>query len=240
MALLCQPAELQTPLPLPAEFAVWGIDSGERHAVTGADYGVVRAAAFMGLRILSDHLPVPGGYLANVDPAEFERVVPVLPEEMSGDAFLSTYGGTSDPVTTVLPDVRYPVRVATTHPVYERCRAETFGRLLRDSVGELPGAMLGALMYESHASYGRCGLGSHGTDRIVELVQQAGAEAGLYGARITGGGSGGTVAVIGRADASASIARVAEQYGRERGHQPYVFAGSSPGVAAVGVQMVRV
>src|SRR6185369_8022549 len=109
------------------------------------------------------------------------------------------------------------------------------GRLLRHSVGERRGAMLGALMYESHASYGRCGLGSHGTDRIVELVEQAGAQPGLYGARITGGGSGGTVAVIGRADASASIARVAEQYGRERGYRPYVFAGSSPGVAAVGV-----
>jgi L-arabinokinase len=94
-------------------------------------------------------------------------------------------------------------------------------------------------MYESHASYGRCGLGSRGTDRIVELVREAGEAAGLFGARITGGGSGGTVAVIGRADASASVARLAEQYERERGYRPYIFAGSSPGVAAVGVEMIR-
>ena len=53
-------------------------------------------------------------------------------------------------------------------------------------------------MYESHASYGRCGLGSKGTDRLVALVRGEGPAAGLYGARITGGGSGGTVAVIGR------------------------------------------
>ena len=66
-------------------------------------------------------------------------------------------------------------------------------------------AQLGALMYESHASYGRCGLGSQGTDRLVELVRAEGPAAGLYGARITGGGSGGTVAVLGRRDAAPAI-----------------------------------
>ena len=30
---------------------------------------------------------------------------------------------------------------------------------------------LGELMYESHASYSACGLGSAGTDLLVELVQ---------------------------------------------------------------------
>src|SRR5437867_92671 len=63
MALLCQPAELQPPVPL-GDLSVWGIDSGERHAVSAFDYGAVRAGAFMGLRILADHLRVPGEYLA--------------------------------------------------------------------------------------------------------------------------------------------------------------------------------
>ena len=51
---------------------------------------------------------------------------------------------------------------------------------------------------QSHASYGRCGLGSDGTDRIVALVRDEAAAAALrgeapalYGAKITGGGSGG-------------------------------------------------
>ena len=51
---------------------------------------------------------------------------------------------------------------------------------------------------QSHASYSRCGLGSHGTDRIVALVRAElaaavarGEEPALYGAKITGGGSGG-------------------------------------------------
>ena len=48
------------------------------------------------------------------------------------------------------------------------------------------------------------------------------------------------MAVIGRRDASPAIARIAEQYERETGHHPYVFAGSSPGVAAVGAQVVTV
>ena len=240
MALLCQPAELQPPVPLPDDVALWGIDSGERHAVSGSDYGSVRAGAFMGLRILSQRLCVPGEYLANVSAEDFERVASEVPEEMSGAAFLARYGGTSDAVTTVMPGRQYRVRAATAHPVYERRRAETFRQLLQESAGESSRILSGALMYESHASYGRCGLGSHGTDRLVELVKSAGCGAGLYGARITGGGSGGTVAIIGRPDASGAIARVAEQYERDTGRRPYVFAGSSPGVAAVGAHIVTV
>jgi galactokinase len=239
-ALLCQPAELQPSVPLPEDIAVWGIDSGERHAVSGSDYGSVRAAAFMGLRILADHLQIPGGYLANLDTADFERVASHLPEELSGEKFIARYDGTSDPVTSVLPERGYRVRVATAHPVYERRRAETFRQLLLNASGEASRVRLGTLMYESHASYGQCGLGSCGTDRLVELVKSAGPDAGLYGARITGGGSGGTVAVVGRPDASSAIATIADQYEREFGHRPYIFAGSSPGMAAVGAQIVTV
>jgi L-arabinokinase len=238
MSLLCQPAELQPAVPLPEDVAVWGIDSGERHAVSGSDYGSVRAGAFMGLRILTDHVHVPGGYLANLDVTEFERVASSLPEELSGSDFLTRYDGTSDRVTTVVPDGRYRVRAATAHPVYERRRAELFRDMLVESSGDASRRQLGTLMCESHASYGRCGLGSRGTDRLVELVTSAGPAAGLYGARITGGGSGGTVAVVGRPDATAAIGCIANQYARETGHRPYVFAGSSPGVAAVGAQIV--
>jgi len=240
MALVCQPAELQPSVPLPSDVTVWGIDSGERHVVSGSDYTSVRAAAFMGLRILADHVHVPGGYLANVDPTEFERVAAHLPEQLSGDAFLLRYGGTSDSVTSPVRERKYPVRDATAHPVNERQRAETFRRLLLESRGDVSGVPLGALMYESHASYGRCGLGSPGTDRLVALVKSAGRDAGLYGARITGGGSGGTVAVLGRSDAAPALTRIADQYERETGYRPYVFAGSSPGVAAVGAQVVTV
>jgi hypothetical protein len=60
-------------------------------------------------------------------------------------------------------------------------------------------------LLQCHYSYSACGLGSDGTDRLVQLVQEiqhsklSKSEGGtLYGAKITGGGSGGTVGVIGR------------------------------------------
>jgi L-arabinokinase len=94
---------------------------------------------------------------------------------------------------------------------------------------------MGELMYQSHASYSACGLGAGETDLLVRLVREAGLTNGLYGARITGGGGGGTVAVIGRREAGGAIAKLADQYAEETGHQPYVFSGSSPGSAAFGV-----
>lgn len=58
---------------------------------------------------------------------------------------------------------------------------------------------------QCHYSYSACGLGTTGTDKLVELVQElqhrelSRSDTGtLYGAKITGGGSGGTVCVIGR------------------------------------------
>ena len=237
LALLCQPAELQAPVPIPDDIEVWGLDSGERHAVGGSDYGAVRAGAFMGLRILSEHTSVPGNYLANIAVDQFEQeLVRYLPEQMSGDEFLARYGSTADPVTSVEHGRWYCVRAPAAHPVYERSRVEAFRRLLPESAEDAR-RRLGQLMYDSHASYGRCGLGSKGTDRLVALVRE-GEAAGLYGARITGGGSGGTIAVIGRREAAAAIARVADAYEEQTGYRPHIFAGSSPGVVAFGARSI--
>jgi len=238
LALLCQPAELQVPVRVPDDIELWGLDSGERHAVGGSDYGAVRTGAFMGLRLLSEHTTVPGGYLANIAVGDFEdELAHYLPEHMSGDEFLARYGRTADPVTSVERGRRYCVRAPTAHPVYERSRAETFRRLLPESAEDAR-RHLGQLMYESHTSYGHCGLGSEGTDRLVALVRGEGLAAGLYGARITGGGCGGTVAVIGRRGAAPAIARVADAYEQQTGYRPHIFAGSSPGVLAFGARSI--
>jgi L-arabinokinase len=94
-------------------------------------------------------------------------------------------------------------------------------------------------MYETHKSYSDCGLGSSGTDRLVELVRELGPERGLFGAKITGGGSGGTVAVLGLASAAAAVREVAERYQRETGRAAQIFSGSSPGAAAFGVRRLE-
>ncbi|MFN9115048.1 MAG: GHMP kinase, partial [Bacteroidota bacterium] len=94
LALRCQPAELLEPVALPDSIQVWGIDSGVRHAVTGADYTTVRVAAFMGYRMLTSLLGMPTtivdgvakiddsrwhGYLANITPSEFMQYYAQLP-----------------------------------------------------------------------------------------------------------------------------------------------------------------
>lgn len=241
MALLCQPAELQPPVPVPEEISFWGMDSGERHTVSGSDYGAVRTGAFMGYRILSADGDRWNGYLANVSPGEFEHELQSrLPDAISGAEFLARYSGTSDTVTRVQPDRNYKIRQPTAHPIYENDRVKTFRKLLRTPGSEEQWTSLGELMYESHASYSACGLGSPGTDLIVKLVREEGRSRGLYGARITGGGSGGTVAILGRTDAGPAVARVAAKYEGMTGHRPHVFSGSSAGASSFGTLTVDI
>jgi galactokinase len=89
-------------------------------------------------------------------------------------------------------------------------------------------------MYESHASYSACGLGSQGTDLLVDLVRARGRKNGLYGAKITGGGSGGTVAILGRREAGRAVNEIASAYAMKTGRNPIVFGHSSPGAAGFG------
>jgi galactokinase len=239
LALLCQPAEIQGMVAIPPELAVWGIDSGIRHAVSGADYGSVRVGAFMGYKILQQHAGEDwGGYLANLTPSLYEQHYRhLLPEQLAGDEFLRRYGELPDTVTTVDPDQTYAVRQPTAHPIYEHFRVRTFARLLAgDPLTNAP--LLGELMYQSHAGYSACGLGSGGTDRLVALARAAGHAAGIYGAKITGGGSGGTVAILSRADAGDAVQQIAATYAEESGHQPVIFAGSSAGAAEFGHRRV--
>ena len=81
-----------------------------------------------------------------------------------------------------------------------------------------------------------CVLDSEGTDRLVELVREAGPDQGLFGAKITGGGSGGTVAVIGRKGTDGAIEAIADAYASETGHKPHIFSGSSLGAGALGAR----
>ena len=238
LALLCQPAELQPAVRVPEDLSLWGIDSGERHAVRGSDYASVRAGAFMGYRILAGDARSQArwkGYLANISVEEFEREhVRRLPEEMSGAEFLSRYSQSTDTVTTVDPARTYRIRQPASHPVYEHHRVNMFRSLLTVEQGEERGKELGKLMYQSHEGYSTCGLDSRGTDLIVDLVRREGSGNGLYGARITGGGSGGTVVILAGSDAHEAIARVAKRYAEATGHRPYIFRGSSSGAAGFG------
>lgn len=251
LALLCQPAELKESVSLPEGMAVWGIDSGVRHAVSGSDYTSVRVGAFMGYRILADLVGLPvratgecvvvedarwRGYLANVSPSEWEARAPHIPEVLPGAVFLQRYGGTSDPVSRVETARVYAVRQPAAHPVYESFRVQAFAGLLQggNAVAAAILPRLGDLMYESHASYSALGLGSEATDDLVAMVRAAGPRRGLFGAKITGGGSGGTVAVLGEPRGYEAVAEIAEAYGQTAARPVRIFSGSSPGASAFG------
>lgn len=215
LPIRCQPDLLHVALKLPPDIAFVGLDSGVRHAVSGASYTDVRTAAFMGYSIIAqaegcpvadilrakqlanaDSLPF-GGYLCNIPPAVFEKkYAALLPDSMSGADFLGQFGGTTDPVTQVEGHKTYRIKDCTRHPVYENFRVQTFAALLPQALQPSALALMGELMFQSHESYTACGLGNVLTDELVERLRAAGIGAGVFGAKITGGGSGGTVCVL--------------------------------------------
>jgi L-arabinokinase len=255
LELVCQPAEVVGQLRVPDDVELVGLDSGIRHAVSGSDYGTVRAAAFMGYRIIAAAAGVPArplspgrvaiddalfrGYLANVPAGDWRgRYRRTVPEQLLGGEFLAGFQGTTDPATTIDPGRSYPIRAATEHAIEEHQRVHEFRALLADKrrLDEKTRLRLGELMYASHASYSACGLGSDGTDRLVALVREAGPGLGLYGAKITGGGSGGTVAVLVERGTQRTLGRIVERYGRESGRETATYVGSSDGSRAFGVR----
>jgi len=233
-----------------------------RHSVGGSDYGAVRTAAFMGRALLQASLGEGRvlTHLAELTPEEL-AALPPLPTSLSGSAFLQQHpAGHGDAATTVRPEAEYAVAACAAHPVLEHARVCEFEALLRGRAARAPAPpplaspppsptaplrrppseqqrlRLGELMRGSHESYSRVGLGSAATDRIVELVAAAPPSARLYGAKITGGGSGGTVCVLGEAsdEAQAAIDAVLDEYASETGRRPYVVSGSSAGAVAFG------
>jgi L-arabinokinase len=228
LAVLCRPAEIVGALPLAASLAVWGIDSGVRHAVAGDGYRRARCATFMGKELLGLDR---GDYLSECVPSQI--AFDDLPERMEGSEFIRRYGAVADDVSVVEPDVSYPVRAATMHAIEEHMRVSLFAELVQLEPTDRRAELLGELMFQSHASYSRLGLGTTATDAIVDEVRRLGWRDGLIGARISGGGSGGTVAVLARDDAEPRVRAIAAKFGGG------VVACSSDGAARFGIRVAR-
>ncbi|RLN11821.1 hypothetical protein C2845_PM09G23270 [Panicum miliaceum] len=278
LAMVCQPAEVKELVSIPTHMRFWGLDSGIRHSVGGGDYGSVRVGTYMGRKMikcaasdlvsesLTSEAPdvsdchkenVMGllkseaalEYLCNLPPHRYEAAYAKdIPEVISGDAFLEKYGDHNDTVTIIDPKRSYSVKAPTRHPIYENFRVETFKTLLAAGSTDEQLSVLGELMYQCHNSYSACGLGSDGTDRLVNLVQEMqhrttseGGNPSLFGAKITGGGSGGTVCVIGKncARSSEEILEIQQRYKAATGYLPILFDGSSPGAAKFGYLKIR-
>ena len=62
-------------------------------------------------------------------------------------------------------------------------------------------AAIGELMRQAHRGYTSIGLGCDELDVMLKELSALGPSKGVYGARVSGGGSGGTVVVLCREDA---------------------------------------
>ena len=214
LPILCQPDILHEPLPFPKDVYLMGIDSGVSHSIGGVEYKKVRTAAFMGYSIMTnlegintknikqfkrEELPF-GGYLCNVSvPCYNSHFSRNLPKILSGKDFTKQYGDIYDTLTTVDPTEKYPVLNATKHAIFENSRVEKFRKAFlsieKTLSKKIPYKLMGSFMDDSNTSYSSCGLGSEKTDELVQMAYLA-RNKGVYGAKVTGEGSGGTVAIL--------------------------------------------
>lgn len=231
LLILCQPHEVQGTQTWPDNVRFFGINSSVKHAVGGEAYTRARVAAFMGRKILGVD------YLANIPVQKYiNSGLKELLESITGQEFLAAHGETGDAVTRIDPLSRYPVHAATKHAIQEHDRVQQSIHLLSTDSDGIMLERVGRLMYASHASYSAIGLGSDETDLLVQMGREAGPDKGIYGAKITGGGSGGTVAFLTCGEqAEETITDIVAEYERRTGRTPDIFeAGKSPGALAFG------
>jgi galactokinase len=257
LPLVCQPCQPLPSIPLPAQLRIWGIDSMVPRATNSRAYENARAAAFMGYKMICrweglEPVPDPvspiarwtdarwNGYLSNITPSQFRAAYERrLPDGMLGRDFVERFGRHVDPFTVIDPAAEYPVCAAVRYAVEENHRIEMTRLVLesfRPENAEDALEAMGELMYQSHLAYAECGLGAEACDRLVALARQY----GFYGAKMTGGGAGGVVAVLGTAGQEEALAGMIADYATERGTAPQIFEGSSDGADRFGVQMAEV
>ena len=243
--ILCRPGAVMGEVEIPPGTGFIGINSMVRHSVAGNAYGNVRVGAFMGKKIINELRAKTGraplNYLTEISSVEFQNEYEnEIPETILGSDFLAIYKTHDDPVSTIQPDATYRVVGPTRHPIGENERVLKFIAALQTAKSGDEKALVaaGELMYGAHESYrDNCKLSVPDVNFLVEAVQKRGAKAGLYGAKITGGGTGGTVAVFGKIAAlKEHIPQIAVEFSRRVGVTPDIFEGTSPGASEFGAK----
>ncbi len=256
LPLLCQPCTPQKPIPLPPGVRVWGIDSMVPRATNGIAYETARAAAFMAYSLICRHAGLIirahrdgsvvrlsddrwNGALSNLCSGEFHSIFEtILPERMSGEEFLRTCGDHHDPLTCVVPDRLYPIRAAGRYAIAENHRVRSVMTLLQDAQRANAASNLekiGRIQLQSHQAYRECGLGSAICDELVALAGQF----GFAGAKMTGGGAGGVVAVLGFDEQEAALRQMVREFAQRHGAEPRVFRNSADGMDRTPVSTVH-
>jgi galactokinase len=255
LPVLCQPCQIFSPIALPPGIRIWGIDSMESRSTTSVVYEKARTAAFMGYKLICQRIGIEvvpergskiprwtdsrfNGYLSNLAPSQFrDRFERWLPESLSGREFLDCVGEHVDPFTRIDPAEEYLVRAAVRYATEENLRVQMLFALLGApwSKSRSSLSVAGELLLQSHVAYAECGLGSAACDELVARSL----DAGLPGAKMTGGGAGGVVAVLGRTGDRHVIETIVREFAAQHGAAPHLFEGSSAGADSFGVRIVQ-
>lgn len=209
--LACPSCDTFEKIRIPDGLSILGIDCGVIHPDAVKKFARARTASFMGLGLIERIICHEGsgnsklnGSLAQVSANDFVgRFRDRLPRKLRGSEYLERFGETEDTLTSIEPDHLYKIRSRTEHHIYEHVRVREFFDWLKRALvspstpDEHALTEAGELMYASHWSYGqRCGLGNVETDLLVNLIREHGTGFGVFGAKITGRGCGGVVAVL--------------------------------------------
>ena len=157
------------------------------------------------------------------------------------DVPLDVSAGITDAVTSIDPARTYAVRQPTAHPIHEHARVRRFARCCCEHGHR-----------RSHARRARRADVSSRTRvtpraasvhrarmRWSRSCARPGRRAGCIGAKITGGGSGGTVAVLARRGSRPPSTPLRARYTRETGRPAAVIAGSSDGADRSGATILN-
>lgn len=234
---------------VPEGVTLVGADCGVVHPHVDVKNEQTRAAAVMGLTLIDRIIRHDGladlqwdGHLSRVSMNDYvERFRDRIPTKLTGADFIEKFGMPDESLCRIDPKSTYKVRSRTEHQIYEHARAVQFYECLSRAARTRDDRALmeaGELMYASHWSYGqRCGLGSIETDLLVNLIRRHGEDAGIYGAKITGRGCGGVVAVLMRDDERTRTALdgALEDYRLQTDRPSVLLTGSLAGALPAGV-----
>uniref|UniRef100_A0A0G4HXI9 Radical SAM core domain-containing protein n=1 Tax=Chromera velia CCMP2878 TaxID=1169474 RepID=A0A0G4HXI9_9ALVE len=224
---------------LPPGLTTIAVESGVTRSVATSPYGTVRTAAAVGRDLIIASLRENLQHLTDLSPSAFAQMAGELPIRLSGEELAERYSQllSQKTLSALRPETLYPVRASTEHPIQENFRVNSFSSLLQTlnltaadpkrgqsnrggravpSLEERVFGQLGELMRQAHVSYGRCGLGSSATDDLVRMLTEGGEGrlAGVVGAKVSGGGSGGSVVALVKVPEGSSPFPSPEQRGR--------------------------
>jgi L-arabinokinase len=247
LLVVSQPERKFEAIGLPPHTKIIGIYSKVKLEALNSAYGDARTTALMGLAILRKELELAESVdLRRLSLEDFRRRCrPVLPVRMRGEQFLDLYGDAADTVAQVEPKKVYHIRSRVEHVVHEQARVQRFIECLKNASADVENCRehltnAGKLMYASNWSYRfRAGLGAPEIDQLVRSMRKIGRRGGFYGAKITDGGRGGTIAVLCHGEVSNSLVQIFAAYKLAWGLDGEALPGSSPGAAEFGPVLLK-